>query len=386
MRLRNSLILENKVIYWANQLLFIYFITMKKLLTLSAIFFASIGLLSFAASEQETEKATLFQSLAEQIISEDKNPEAKKEQLVQLFSGCAENWPDFTLREACEIVYKKLSGEEEREQERLSMPAYSIREYKLVEVVDWDTIKVQDYSGNVESVRMIGIDAPEDSTLRYGYKECFGKEATSHLKEILEGNEYVQIEFDNTQWYYDKYNRLLWYLILNKENINKQMIFDWYAFEYKYNLPYNYERDFKRAEGEARRDSKWLWASTTCRWERWDEEKIKEKIKSNMGSNSYSSQSSYSTYSTSKWTTYKNSDWRTYITGERGGCYYINSNGNKTYVDRSFCSSSPSYNSSSYSTYDYWSSSSSSHTWHTGPRWWVYYINSKGNKVYKKRK
>jgi hypothetical protein len=28
---------------------------------------------------------------------------------------------------------------------------------------------------------------------------------------------------------------------------------------------------------------------------------------------------------------------RTYILGPRGGCYYINSNGNKTYVDRSLC-------------------------------------------------
>jgi hypothetical protein len=28
---------------------------------------------------------------------------------------------------------------------------------------------------------------------------------------------------------------------------------------------------------------------------------------------------------------------RTYITGPRGGCYYINSNGNKTYVDHSYC-------------------------------------------------
>lgn len=28
---------------------------------------------------------------------------------------------------------------------------------------------------------------------------------------------------------------------------------------------------------------------------------------------------------------------RRYITGPRGGCYYINSNGNKTYVDRSKC-------------------------------------------------
>ena len=27
----------------------------------------------------------------------------------------------------------------------------------------------------------------------------------------------------------------------------------------------------------------------------------------------------------------------TYITGPRGGCYYINSHGNKTYVDRALC-------------------------------------------------
>lgn len=33
----------------------------------------------------------------------------------------------------------------------------------------------------------------------------------------------------------------------------------------------------------------------------------------------------------------KKSTGRTYIRGPRGGCYYINSNGNKTYVDRSFC-------------------------------------------------
>lgn len=32
-----------------------------------------------------------------------------------------------------------------------------------------------------------------------------------------------------------------------------------------------------------------------------------------------------------------NSSSRNYIRGPRGGCYYINSNGNKTYVDRSMC-------------------------------------------------
>jgi hypothetical protein len=28
---------------------------------------------------------------------------------------------------------------------------------------------------------------------------------------------------------------------------------------------------------------------------------------------------------------------RTYITGKRGGCYYLNSKGNKVYVDKSLC-------------------------------------------------
>lgn len=44
----------------------------------------------------------------------------------------------------------------------------------------------------------------------------------------------------------------------------------------------------------------------------------------------------YSLYDDESAPTYKHSR-RTYITGPRGGCYYINGNGNKTYVDRSLC-------------------------------------------------
>ena len=35
--------------------------------------------------------------------------------------------------------------------------------------------------------------------------------------------------------------------------------------------------------------------------------------------------------------TYRPKSDHTYITGKRAGCYYINRNGNKTYVDRSLC-------------------------------------------------
>lgn len=61
-----------------------------------------------------------------------------------------------------------------------------------------------------------------------------------------------------------------------------------------------------------------------------------------------------------------------YMTGPRGGCYYINGNGNKTYVDRSLCGSSYSYGSSSVSRGGYI----------TGPRGGCYYINRNGNKTY----
>jgi hypothetical protein len=66
-----------------------------------------------------------------------------------------------------------------------------------------------------------------------------------------------------------------------------------------------------------------------------------------------------------------------YITGPRGGCYYVNSSGNKTYVDRSRCGSEtpsqPLYSAPS-------KSSSSEYT--RGPRGGCYYINSRGNKTY----
>ncbi len=59
---------------------------------------------------------------------------------------------------------------------------------------------------------------------------------------------------------------------------------------------------------------------------------------------------------------------RTYITGPRGGCYYINRNGNKTYVDRSFCGRN--------------TKGSTPSGYIRGPRGGCYYINRNGNKTY----
>lgn len=67
---------------------------------------------------------------------------------------------------------------------------------------------------------------------------------------------------------------------------------------------------------------------------------------------------------------------RDYMTGPRGGCYYFNSSGNKTYVDRSLCRAAVSRPA------PLTSSSQSSNGYTRGPRGGCYYINSRGNKTY----
>lgn len=70
--------------------------------------------------------------------------------------------------------------------------------------------------------------------------------------------------------------------------------------------------------------------------------KLEKLISNKKSSNSNSSSSSYSSFlisSNKSKKTYsrKKNISRSYIRGPRGGCYYINSNGNKTYVSRSLC-------------------------------------------------
>lgn len=66
---------------------------------------------------------------------------------------------------------------------------------------------------------------------------------------------------------------------------------------------------------------------------------------------------------------------RRYFTGPRGGCYYLNSSGNKSYVDRSLCGEESALPSTS----------SGSKGYIRGPKGGCYYINSRGKKTYVSR-
>ena len=93
-------------------------------------------------------------------------------------------------------------------------------------VIDGDTILLE--SG--ESVRYLGIDAPETNHPRRG-PECYGAEATERNRELVEG-ELVRLEFDTTDR--DAYGRLLRYVYVDNTFVNALLVEEGFAYSYFY--------------------------------------------------------------------------------------------------------------------------------------------------------
>lgn len=138
-------------------------------------------------------------------------------------------------------------------------------QYTVTKVVDGDTIEVN-IEGQATKVRLIGINTPETVDPRKEV-ECYGKEASNMLKELIEGKK-VKLEADSTQQNTDKYGRLLRYVFLNDKNIDLQMVEEGYAFEYTYFMPYKYQAEFKAAEKNAQVKNLGLWDPKVCQYER----------------------------------------------------------------------------------------------------------------------
>ena len=133
--------------------------------------------------------------------------------------------------------------------------------YDVVSVVDGDTIRIR-YNGEETPLRLIGVDTPETVDSRTTV-ECFGKEASEYLKELLTGKK-VRIEADSTQSDRDKYNRLLRYVYLDGEDVGLKIISGGYGHEYTYNVPYVKQATYKEAQTEASDNKRGLWADNAC--------------------------------------------------------------------------------------------------------------------------
>lgn len=221
-----------------------------------------------------------------------------------------------------ERIYYLLTELEDYSYEKL-ISQESI-EFFVEEVVDGDTVKVS-YLWKETSIRLIWIDAPESYALRYGYVECYWPETKEYLKNLIEWKN-ITLEYDVSQGHKDDYGRLLAYIVHNWENINQKLVMGWYAWEFTYDEPYIYQKEFQEAQNIAEISNIWLWNSNTCNGERINissdssDENIEDSVDQENDANAWSEEVN-----------------RIYHSGSRGWCYYWNEFDNKTYVDREFC-------------------------------------------------
>lgn len=94
----------------------------------------------------------------------------------------------------------------------------------VVDVIDGDTVEVA-VAGRRETVRLLGVDAPE-TVHPHLPVECFGPEAAAFTRSRLLGRT-VRLRFDRVRR--DGYGRLLAYLEVEGERFNDVLLAGGYA-------------------------------------------------------------------------------------------------------------------------------------------------------------
>lgn len=136
-------------------------------------------------------------------------------------------------------------------------PAAASKAHRVTRVVDGDTVVVS-IEGKETKVRLIGVDTPETVHPQKPV-EAYGKEASSFLKNLLEG-ESVHLEYESGPSRLDKHGRTLAYLYRSPDRlfINLEIIRQGYGHAYtKY--PFQHMELFRSSERVAREAGKGLW-------------------------------------------------------------------------------------------------------------------------------
>lgn len=126
--------------------------------------------------------------------------------------------------------------------------------YRVIHIADGDTITVLDADAKKLSVRLLGIDAPENG-------QDFGTESRRHLSELLLGKE-VALQDEKT----DKYGRVLCKVIIDGRDANLEQInagFAWLYRQYERDLSNEDREIYSNAEGDAHNAKRGLWSEPT---------------------------------------------------------------------------------------------------------------------------
>jgi len=123
--------------------------------------------------------------------------------------------------------------------------------FRVIRVLDGDTLVLD----NGETVRLIGVDAPEIHHPEIPVQR-FGEEATEFLRRFAEGFECVlEYEPNNLR---DQYGRLLVYVFVGDRLANAEIIRRGYTYAYT-RFPFRRQTEFIALEREARERQHGLW-------------------------------------------------------------------------------------------------------------------------------
>lgn len=138
----------------------------------------------------------------------------------------------------------------------------SVGTFSVVRVIDGDTVVI-DVDGVHESVRLIGIDAPE-MNWETNDPECYAWEARNRADVLLEGKE-VSLERDPSQDARDAYGRLLGYVLLpGDSDFGETMLREGYVRELTYDGAYAKQEKYQTAQYAARNYQLGLFADDAC--------------------------------------------------------------------------------------------------------------------------
>jgi micrococcal nuclease len=124
----------------------------------------------------------------------------------------------------------------------------------VTDVVDGDTIKTR-FRGDIITVRLIGVDAPEVAGPHTSI-ECFGPRASQFATQVLDGQR-VRLELDVDEL--DRFGRTLAYVWLGDRLFNEQLVSGGFATVATFPPNISYVDRFRSAQREARAHDRGLW-------------------------------------------------------------------------------------------------------------------------------
>lgn len=242
---------------------------------------------------------------------------------------------------------------------------------KVIRVSDGDTITVLDENKSTYKIRFEGIDAPES-------KQDFGQKSKKHLSDLIFGKTVLVLTSK-----VDKYGRFVGRVVFDRKDINLEQLRAGLAWHYKKYADEQGEADrieYASIEAQAKSLNVGLWIdpAPTPPWD-WRRGVNNEaldgvptgaiignansKIYHTPGCSTYTKVSKenrviFKTAEDAEKAGYrisgacgdakknpddstpkssKPTEKRVYQKASRGGCFYINASGNKTYVDKSLC-------------------------------------------------